>query len=137
MKIDETIKSLDNSWSRKEVLYKLKKGTTSENIINEFLDNNKEDIEKLSNSFLPQHKELMTNLEELYSCEAKLINILNNLSTCKNIYQSKENQLANIPISNKPFTYELGLFMLKWSNKLVVITLLTISALALSKQAWA
>ena len=65
MKIDETLVSLDNSWSREEVLYKLKNGLTSEKIINEFFNKNNEDIKKLSKCFLPKDKELLKHLEEL------------------------------------------------------------------------
>ena len=33
-------------------------------------------------------------------------------------------------------SFNLGLFMMKWSNKFVFISLLVISAIALTKQAW-
>ena len=137
MKIDETLVSLDNSWSREDVLYKLKNGQNSEKIINEFFDKNKEDIKKLSKYFLPKDKELLKHLEELSTCEAKLINKIINLNTSKSNFKSKEYRMVNIQISKENFTQKLGSFMLKWSNKFIVITLLTISALALSKQAWA
>ena len=44
----------------------------------------------------------------------------------------KKIELSNIVSLNK-----ISSFMLNWSNKFVVIALLTISAIALSKQAWA
>ena len=39
--------------------------------------------------------------------------------------------------SNRVSLNKISSFMINWSNKFVVITLLTISAIALSKQAWA
>ena len=39
--------------------------------------------------------------------------------------------------SNRVASNRISLFMINWSNKFVVIALLIISALALSKQAWA
>jgi len=39
--------------------------------------------------------------------------------------------------SNKVSFNKISSFMINWSNKFVVIALLTISAIALSKQAWA
>jgi len=39
--------------------------------------------------------------------------------------------------SNRVSFNKISKFMINWSNKFVVIALLTISAIALSKQAWA
>ena len=39
--------------------------------------------------------------------------------------------------SNRVYFNKISSFMINWSNKFVVIALLTISAIALSKQAWA
>ena len=38
---------------------------------------------------------------------------------------------------NRVFFNKISSFMNNWSNKFVIIALLTISAIALSKQAWA
>ena len=43
----------------------------------------------------------------------------------------------NIVPSNRVSFNKISSFMLNWSNKFVVIALITISAIALSKQAWA
>ena len=40
MKITEALKSLENSWSREDVLLKIKKGENSEKIVNDFFDLN-------------------------------------------------------------------------------------------------
>jgi len=42
-----------------------------------------------------------------------------------------------IVTSNRVSLNKISSFMINWSNKFVVIALLTISAIALSKQAWA
>ncbi|MDC2975529.1 competence protein ComC, partial [Prochlorococcus sp. AH-736-D23] len=39
--------------------------------------------------------------------------------------------------SNRVSFNKISLLMINWSNKFVIIALLTISAIALSKQAWA
>ena len=46
------------------------------------------------------------------------------------------NQKKIVP-SNRFSNNKISSFMINWSNKFVVIALLTISAIALSKQAWA
>ena len=137
MKILDTLESLENSWSREKILNQLKNGVNPENIINEFLKNNRADIENLSNSFQPKDKQLLKHLEELSTCEAKLINKINNLDIGKDILYQQEKRMSKTSILMKLITENLPLFMLKWSNKFVVITLVTISAIALSKQAWA
>ena len=137
MKILDTLESLENSWSREKILKQLKNGVNPENIINEFLKNNRADIENLSNSFQPKDKQLLKHLEELSTCEAKLINKINNLDIGKDILYQQEKRMSKTSILMKLITENLPLFMLKWSNKFVVITLVTISAIALSKQAWA
>ena len=85
----------------------------------------------------PNDKVLLSEIEHLSNIESKLINKINN-------YQSNEFQLSEIEkesnkISQKKQTtsFDLGIFMMKWSNKFVFISLLVISAIALSKQAWA
>ena len=42
MKIDEALNSLENSWSRDEVLVKIKNGADSESIVNDFFSNKKD-----------------------------------------------------------------------------------------------
>ena len=73
----------------------------------------------------------------LSTCEAKLINKIYNLSYLRNednYYKLNEEELS---LSNKLSINKISLFMVNWSNKIVIISLLTISAIALSKQAWA
>ena len=137
MKINKVLERLDSSWSREEILLKLKNGTEPEYIVNEFINKNQNNLEKLSNLFRPRDKELLIQIEKLSTIEAKLINKIYNLSTFKNEINNIESKRKENLISKKPFSYKLGLFLIKWSNKFVFIALLTISAIALSKQAWA
>ena len=58
MKKLDSLESLDNSWSREKILNQLKNGVNSENIINEFLKNNRSDIENLRSSFQKKDKQL-------------------------------------------------------------------------------
>ena len=119
MKITEALKSLENSWSREDVLVKIQKGDDSEKIINDFLNTNQSEIEDLSN------------------IESKLINKIKNYSSNKVDSSKKEIVQKQIPQPEKEISFDLGFFMMKWSNKFVFISLLVISAIALTKQAWA
>ena len=136
MKIIEVLESLDSSWSREVILKRIKNGEKTEKIVNEFLQKNKNDIEDLNSFFRQKDKELLNHLEKLSTCEAKLINKINNIITAKTEFSIKENKKQNISLANKFSSNNLGIFMMKWSNKFVFITLLAISAVALSKQAW-
>ena len=66
----------------------------------------------------------------------KLINEIKNLNYLKNNENHHIlNQQNIVPYNRVPFN-KISSFMINWSNKFVVIALLTISAIALSKQAW-
>ena len=69
--------------------------------------------------------------------ESKLINKIKNYSFNKVDLSKREKVQKQIPQPAKKISFNLGLFMMKWSNKFVFISLLTISAIALTKQAWA
>ena len=136
MKITEALKSLENSWSRDDVLLKIKNGADSEHIVNDFFINKQEEIETLTNFFNPEDEILLSEMEELSNIESKLINKIKNHSL-NNMQLSKEekNQSRRLePVQKTSFS--LGAFLMKWSNKFVFISLLIISAIALSKQAW-
>ena len=137
MKITEALSSLENSWSREDVLLKIKNGADSENIVNDFFINKQEEIETLTNFFNPEDEILLSEIEELSNIESKLINKIKNHSL-NNIKLSKEekNQVRILEPIQK-ISFNLGAFLMKWSNKFVFISLLVISAIALTKQAWA
>jgi len=129
--------SLDNSWKRDAVLLKIKNGLDSDEIVNEFLKENELQIKELTRLLRPEDINLLSQVEQLSTCEAKLINRINSLNYLNN---EKNHYPINVKInnsSNRSPSNRISLFMIKWSNKFVVIALLTISAIALSKQAWA
>ena len=137
MKITEALKSLENSWSRDEILVKIKNGEDSEKIVNDFCSSKQQEIETLTNFIDPDDKVLLSEIEDLSKIESKLINKIRNYNFAK-VYSSKnEKVLKQISQPEKKISFNLGLFMMKWSNKFVFISLLAISAIALTKQAWA
>ena len=140
MKIKEILNSLENSWDRVDILLKIKDGLSSDEIVNEFLINNELKVKELNSLLKPDDKDLLNKVEKLSNCEAKLINRINNFNCVIDnksnhsiqTINDKKNSLFNKVPSNR-----ISIFMINWSNKFVVIALLTISAIALSKQAWA
>ena len=137
MSISEILSSLDKSWERDHILFKIKNGSDTDEIINEFLENNEIKIKKLNSLLRQEDIDLLNQVEQLSTCESKLINKIKDL----NFLESNENQHTinkkNISPVNRVTPNKISSFMINWSNKVVVITLLTISAIALSKQAWA
>lgn len=137
MKITEALKSLENSWSREEILSKIKNGENSEKIVNDFCSSKQQEIETLTNFINPDDKVLLSEIEDLSNIESKLINKIKNYSFNKVDSSKKEIVQKQIPQSEKKISFDLRVFMMKWSNKFVFISLLAISAIALTKQAWA
>ncbi len=137
MKITEALKSLENSWSRDEILVKIKNGEDSEKIVNDFCSSKQQEIETLTNFIKPDDKVLLSEIESLANIESKLINKIKNYSFTKIDTSKKEKDQKKISQPERNISFDLGFFMLKWSNKFVFISLLAISAIALTKQAWA
>ena len=137
MKITEALKSLENSWSREEILSKIKNGENSEKIVNDFCSSKQQEIETLTNFINPDDKVLLSEIEDLSNIESKLINKIKNYSFNKVDSSKTEIVQKQVPQPEKKISFDLGVFMMKWSNKFVFISLLAISAIALTKQAWA
>ena len=137
MSIRKIFNSLEKSWERDDVLLKLKKGFGTDEIVNEFLEKNEREIKELNTLLRPEDIDLLNQVEKLSTCESKLINKIKN----SNLSENNENhhiinQKKIVPSNGVSFN-KISSFMINWSNKFVVIALLTISAIALSKQAWA
>ena len=137
MSVSEILNSLEKSWERDDILLNIKKGLGTDEIVNGFLMKNQKQIKELNSLLRPEDIDLLNQVEQLSTCESKLINEIKNLNYIKNnenhhILNQKNNLLSNRISSNR-----ISSFMINWSNKFVVIALLTISAIALSKQAWA
>ena len=137
MKITEALKSLENSWSREDGLVKIKEGADSEKIVNDFFNTKKQEIDTLTDFINPEDKVLLSEIEELSNIESKLINKIKNYSLNNSQLSKTEKYQKRVSISYKKTSFNLALFMMKWSNKFVFISLLLISAIALTKQAWA
>ena len=137
MTLNKILNSLEKSWERDEILLKIKNGLGTDKIVNEFLAKNEIQIRELNTLLRPEDIDLLNQVEQLSTCESKLINKIKDL----NYLENKENhniinQKKILP-SNKLSLNKISSFLINWSNKVVVIGLLTISAIALSKQAWA
>ena len=137
MSISKILNSLEKSWERDDILLNIKKGLGTDEIVNEFLVKNERQIKELNSLLRPEDIDLLNQVEQLAACESKLINEIKNL----NFLENNENHLIlnqkKVLPSNRVSFNKISSFMINWSNKFVVIALLTISAIALSKQAWA
>ena len=137
MSISKILNSLEKSWERDDILSNIKKGLGTDEIVNEFLMKNERQIKELNSLLRPKDIELLNQVEKLSTCESKLINEIKNLNYIENNENDHIMNKKKIVPSNR-FSYnKISSFMINWSNKFVVIALITISAIALSKQAWA
>ena len=137
MSISKILNSLERSWERDDILINIKKGLGTDEIVKEFLMKNERQIKELNSLLRPEDIELLNQVEKLSTCESKLINEIKNLNYLENNENHHISNQKNILPSNRVSFNKISSFMINWSNKFVVIALLTISAIALSKQAWA
>ena len=137
MSISKILNSLEKSWERDYILLNLKKGLGTDEIVNEFLMKNERQIKELNSLLRPEDIDLLNQVEQLSTCESKLINEIKNLNYLENNENHHIMNKKKIVPSNRVSFNKISSFMINWSNKFVVIALLTISAIALSKQAWA
>ena len=137
MSISKILNSLEKSWERDEILLNIKKGSGTDEIVNKFLIKNERQIKELNSLLRPEDIELLNQVEKLSTCEYKLINEIKNLNYLKNNENHHIMNKKKLVPSNRVSFNKISSFMINWSNKFVVIALLTISAIALSKQAWA
>ena len=137
MSISKILNSLEKSWERDNILLNIKKGIGTDEIVNEFLVKNERQIKELNSLLRPEDIDLLNQVEQLSSCESKLINEIKKLNYLENNENHHIINKKKIVPSNRVSFNKISSFMINWSNKFVVIALLTISAIALSKQAWA
>ena len=136
MSISKILNSLEKSWERDDILLNIKKGLGTDEIVNEFLVKNERQIKELNSLLRPEDIELLNQVEQLSTCESKLINEIKNLNYLENNENHHIINKKKIVPSKRVSFNKISSFMINWSNKFVVIALLTISAIALSKQAW-
>ena len=137
MSISKILNSLEKSWERDDILLNIKKGLGTDEIVNEFLMKNERQIKELNSLLRPEDIDLLDQVEQLSTCESKLLNAIKNLNYIENNENHYIMNKKKIVLSNRVYFNKISSFMINWSNKFVVIALLTISAIALSKQAWA
>ena len=137
MSISKILNSLEKSWERDHILLNIKKGVGTDEIVNEFLVKNEKQIKELNSLLRPEDIDLLNQVEQLSTCESKLINEIKNLNYLENNEFHPIINQKKIESSNRVSFNKISSYMINWSNKFVVIALLTISAIALSKQAWA
>ena len=137
MSISKILNSLEKSWERDDILLNIKNGLGTDEIVNEFLVNNERQIKELNSLLRPEDIELLNQVEQLSTCESKLIIEIKNLNYLENSENHHIMNKKKIVPANRVSFNKISTFMINWSNKFVVIALLTISAKALSKQAWA
>ena len=137
MSVFKVLNSLEKSWNRDVIFNKIKNGLSTEEIVDEFLEKNELQIKELNTLLRPEDIVLLNQVEQLSICESKLINEIKNLNYLQNNENHQTINEKKDSFSNRVPTNKISLFMINWSNKFVVIALLAISAIALSKQAWA
>ncbi len=136
MSLSKILNSLEKSWERDHILLNLKNGLGTDEIVKEFLLKNKSQIKELNSLLKPEDIDLLNQVEKLSTCESKLINEIKNLNYLENNENNHSLNQKKIVPSNRGSHNKISSFMINWSNKFVIIALLTISAIALSKQAW-
>ena len=137
MSISKILNSLEKSWERDDILLNIKKGLGTDEIVNEFLMKNERQIKELNSLLRPEDIDLLDQVEQLSTCESKLIYEIKNLNYLENNEFHPITNQKKIERSNRISFNKISSLMINWSNKFVVIALLTISAIALSKQALA
>ena len=137
MSKSKILNSLEKSWEREDILLTIKNGLGTDEIVNEFLVKNERQIKELNSLLRPEDIDLLNQVEQLSTCESKLINKIKSLNYLENNQNYHIINQKKIMLSNRVTSKRISSFMINWSNKFIVIALLTISAIALSKQAWA
>ena len=132
----EVLNILDKSWSKQRLIEKIKKGQSSEQIVQNFINENKSNLDIVINLLNQKDNNVLSYMEEIANCELNLINELRK-KECKSNTETKENIIDINPIAKIFKEFQLSLFMTKWSNQFVIGILIMISIISLTKQAWA
>ena len=136
MNNNEVLNILDKSWSKQRLIEKIKRGQSSEQIVQNFIIENKNNLDIVINLLNQKDNNLLSYMEEIANCELNLINELKK-KECKSNTETKENIIDINPIVKVFKEFQLSLFMTKWSNQFVIGILIMISIISLTKQAWA
>mgnify|MGYP006061849205 FL=1 len=132
----EVLNILDKSWSKQRLIEKIKRGQSSEQIVQNFINENKSNLDIVINLLNQKDNNVLSYMEEIANCELNLINELRKKESKSNI-ETKENIIDINPLAKVFKEFQLSLFMKKWSNQFVIGILIMISIISLTKQAWA
>tara|TARA_Y100000589_G_scaffold147667_1_gene141186 strand:- start:247 stop:657 length:411 start_codon:yes stop_codon:yes gene_type:complete len=127
---------LDESWSKQKLIEKIKRGQSSERIVQDFINENKNNLDIVINLLNHKDNNVLNYMEEIANCELNLISELRKKKSKSNI--EIEDNIKNInPLAKRFKEFQLSLFMKKWSNQFVIGILIMLSIISLTKQAWA
>ena len=132
----EALNILDESWSKQRLIEKIKRGQSSEQIVQNFINENKNNLEIVINLLNQKDNNVLSYMEEIANCELNLINELRKKESKSNIEIRDKTTKIN-PIARIYKEFQLSLFLKKWSNQFVIGILIMISIISLTKQAWA
>ena len=132
----EALQTLDASWSKKKLIEKIKRGQSTEQIVQDFILENKNNLDKVINLLNQTDSNILIYMEAIANCEINLINELRKKEIKSNINSLERTKDIN-PIVKIYENFQLSLFMKKWSNQFVIGILIVISIISLTKQAWA
>ena len=132
----EVLNILDKSWSKQRLIEKIKKGQSSEQIVQDFINNNKNNLDTVIHLLNQKDNNVLKYMEAIAICELNLINELRKKENKTNNLIAENTYYIN-PIAKIYKEFQLSLFMKKWSNQFVIGILIMISIISLTKQAWA
>ena len=132
----EAFNILDESWSKQRLIEKIKKGQSSEQIVQDFIRDNKNNLDIVIKLLNQKENNILSYMEAITNCEINLINELKKKKNNSNIDSSQAIKNIN-PVVKIYKEFELSLLMKKWSNQFVIGILIMISIISLTKQAWA
>ena len=133
---NEVLNILGESWSKQRLIEKIKRGQSPEKIVQDFIKDNKNNLDIVINLLNQKDNSVLKYMEEIANCELNLINELRKKESKSNIQITETIKNMN-PIAEIYKEFQLSLFMKKWSNQFVIGVLIMISIISLTKQAWA
>ena len=136
MNNNEVLNILEKSWTKQRLIEKIKRGQSSEQIVQNFINENKNNLDIVIKLLNQKDNNILSYMEALANCELNLINELRKKEIKSNIAITENNNDIN-PIAKIYKEFHLSLFMQKWSNQFVIGILIMISIISLTKQAWA
>jgi len=132
----EVLNILDKSWSKQRLIEKIKRGQSSEQIVKDFINENKNNLGIVTNLINQKDNNVLNYMEAIANCELNLIHELRKKEIKSNIDMTNNINEIN-PVAKIYNEFQLSLFMKKWSNQFVIGILIMISIISLTKQAWA